>query len=217
MTRPLKPLLQKGGRLLSMVPALLLSALLLSHDSDDGNHPSKRKWVPLFNGRDLEGWTARGDAAWTVKDGVLTGEGGRGHLYATPVATDLEVRGEFRITDMGKGANAGLYFRAQEPSPNPNGFPVGYEAQICHNQEAHTGWLWKPGKPTGKAMALLTQDGEWFPMRVRAEGPLIRIWVRDSLVMTHIDSTYRTGRFVLQCHNAGMRVEARSLYYRNLE
>lgn len=216
MARPTKALFLKGGLLLSFAPALLLSVLLTQGAYNSNGH-TKIKWVPLFNGRDLAGWTVRGDASWSVRDGVIVGEGARGHLYASPVATNLEVKGEFRITDLGNGANAGLYFRAQEPSPNPNGFPVGYEAQICHNQEAHTGWLWKPGKPTGKAMALLTQDGEWFPMRVRAEGPLIRIWVRDSLVMTHIDSTYRTGRFVLQCHNAGMRVEARSLYYRNLE
>jgi len=193
---------------------MLLCILLLSNDAYNSNGQPK-KWRSLFNGRDLEGWTARGEANWTVKDGILIGEGARGHLYATPVANNLEVKGEFRITDLGKGANAGLYFRAQEPSPNPNGFPVGYEAQICHNQEAHTGWLWRPGKPTGKATALLTQDGEWFPLRVSAEGSLIRIWVKDSLVMTHIDSTYQSGRFVIQCHNAGMRVEARKLAYRS--
>lgn len=217
MALPSTHILRKSGRILSIATVLLLSVLLLSHDSHNGNGHAKKRWMSLFNGRDLQGWTARGDASWTVQDGAIVGEGGRGHLYATPVATDLEVRGEFRITDMGKGANAGLYFRAQEPSPNPNGFPVGYEAQICHNQDAHTGWLWKPGKPTGKATALLTRDGEWFPMRVRAEGALIRIWVKDSLVMTHTDSTYHTGRFVIQCHNAGMRVEARKLAYRSLD
>lgn len=217
MTRLAKHILQRGGRRLTIAPVLLLSVMLISHDTDNGTDHSKKRWVPLFNGRDLKDWTARGDASWSVRDGAIVGEGGRGHLYAAPEASDLEVKGEFRITDMGKGANAGLYFRAQEPSPNPNGFPVGYEAQICHNQEAHTGWLWRPGKPTGRATALLTQDGEWFPMRVEARGPHIRIWVKDSLVMTHTDSTYRSGRFVIQCHNAGMRVEARKLAFRSLD
>jgi hypothetical protein len=200
------------GRLRALLPLLLF--ILSAARAGDGE--PKKRWRPLFNGRDLEGWTIRGDAAWRVQDGVIVGEGARGHLYAAPVLADLEVRGEFRITDLGKGANAGLYFRAQEPSPNPNGFPVGYEAQICHNQEAHTGWLWRPGKPTGRATALLTKDGEWFPMRVRAEGSLIRIWVKDSLVMTWSDTTYREGRFALQCHNPGMRFEARALQYRPL-
>lgn len=213
--------LKKSGKSRPILQAMTLSTLavlgLLSFVGRNHGEATGRRWISLFNGRDLEGWTARGDASWSVIDGVIVGEGARGHLYAAPVASDLEVEGEFRITDLGKGANAGLYFRAVEPTPNPNGFPVGYEAQICHNQEAHTGWLWRPGKPTGKANALLTSDGEWFQMRVEARGPNIRIWVKDSLVMTHTDSTYQSGRFVIQCHNAGMRVEAKKLRYRRLD
>jgi hypothetical protein len=213
--------LKKSGKSRPILQAMTLSTLavlgLLSFVGRNHGEATGRRWISLFNGRDLEGWTARGDASWSVIDGVIVGEGARGHLYAAPVASDLEVEGEFRITDLGKGANAGLYFRAVEPTPNPNGFPVGYEAQICHNQEAHTGWLWRPGKPTGKANALLTSDGEWFQMRVEARGPNIRIWVKDSLVMTHTDSTFQSGRFVIQCHNAGMRVEAKKLRYRRLD
>ena len=174
-------------------------------------------WIPLFNGKDLTGWTSYGKAVWTVKDGVLSGEGGRGHIYADPVAEDFELRGEFRITDKGKGANSGLYFRANPEKDNPNGFPRGYEAQICNNQAASTGWLWKPGTPTGKASALLTKDGEWFNMRVKAVGSLIQIWVKDSLVMTHSDKTYKTGLFAIQCHNDSMQAEAKNLYYRPLK
>jgi hypothetical protein len=32
-----------------------------------------RKWEPLFNGRDLEGWKPVGDAEWRVQDGALAG------------------------------------------------------------------------------------------------------------------------------------------------
>lgn len=174
-------------------------------------------WVSLFNGQDLAGWTIYGDAVWTVRDGVLSGEGGRGHIYADPVVKNFEIKGEFRITNKGNGANSGLYFRAHPQKDNPNSFPEGYEAQICNNQEASTGWLWKPATPTGKASALLTKDGEWFPMRVKAIGSLIQIWVKDSLVMTHADEEYKEGRFAIQCHNDNMLVEARNLYYMALK
>lgn len=182
-----------------------------------GSWAMQPKWVSLFNGKDLAGWIVRGDAAWKVINGVIIGQNGRGHLYATPVVENFEVKGEFRITDQGKGANSGLYVRANEPEDNPNGFPRGYEAQICNNQEAHTGWLWKPGKPTGKATALLTKDGEWFNMKVRAIGDSINIWVKDQLVMSYSDSEYKKGKFAIQCHNPGMMVEARNLYYRKLK
>jgi hypothetical protein len=175
------------------------------------------EWISLFNGKDLSGWTSYGKAIWTVKDGVLSGEGGRGHIYADPKVRNFEVKGEFRITDKGKGANSGLYFRAHPPKDDPNSFPRGYEAQICNSQDAYTGWLWKPGTPTGKASALLTKDGEWFSLRVKATGSTIQIWVKDQLVMTHKDKEYKEGLFALQCHNDSMLTEARNLYYRELK
>jgi hypothetical protein len=175
-------------------------------------------WVSLFNGEDLNGWTIRGHAKWTVKEGVMTGQSddGQGHIYAAPELTDLEVKGKFRLSDQGGGGNSGLYFRANPPADDPDGFPRGYEAQICHNQDAYTGWLWKPGTPTGKASALLSKDDEWFSMRVKAVGSLLQIWVNEQLVMTYEDEEYKKGYFAIQCHNQGMTIEAKELYYRDL-
>ncbi len=178
------------------------------------------EWISLFNGKDLEGWTPRGDAVWEVKDGVMVGRspGKQGHIYIGPELTDLEVKGMFRIavTEEGKNANSGLYFRANPPADNVNGYPEGYEAQICNSQEAHTGWLWKPGKGVGKASKLLTKDGEWFAMRVKAVGPKIEIYINDELVTTYEDTEFTKGFFAIQCHNSGMTAEAKELYYRDL-
>ena len=178
------------------------------------------EWISLFNGKDLEGWTLRGDAVWEVKDGVMVGRspGKQGHIYIGPELTDLEVKGMFQIavTEEGKNANSGLYFRANPPADNVNGYPEGYEAQICNSQEAHTGWLWKPGKGVGKASKLLTKDGEWFAMRVKAVGPKIEIYINDELVTTYEDTEFTKGLFAIQCHNSGMTAEAKELYYRDL-
>jgi hypothetical protein len=176
------------------------------------------EWVSLFNGKDLEGWTVRGEAVWEVKDGVLTGRSPakQGHIYAGPELTDLEVKGMFRIAEEGKTANSGLYFRANPPKDNVDGYPEGYEAQICNSQEAHTGWLWKPGKGVGKASKLMTKDGEWFAMRVKAVGPKIEIFINDELVTTYEDTEFTKGFFALQCHNSGMVAEAKELFYRDL-
>ena len=175
-------------------------------------------WTPLVTGNSLDGWTARGSAKWRIEDGVIIGQspGGQGHLYAAPVLQDLEVKGMFRVTSQGKSANSGLYFRANPPADNPDGYPNGYEAQICNSHDAFTGWLWKPGTPTGKASALLTKDGEWFSLRVRAVGDEITIWVNDTEVTRHRDAEYKTGLFALQCHNDQMTIEAKDLYYRDL-
>jgi hypothetical protein len=109
-----------------------------------------------------------------------------------------------------------LYFRANPPADNVNGFPRGYEAQICNTTDAYTGWLWKPGKPTGRATELLTKDGEWFSYRIRAVGEHIQFWINDKLVMTYDDAEYKTGHFAIQGHNPGMKIEAKELYYLDL-
>ena len=174
------------------------------------------KWESIFNGKDINDWTVRGKANWTVKDGVLIGEGENGHIYAAPEITDFEFKGKFKIYSTGRDANSGLYFRANPPEDNPDGYPRGYEAQICNSQEAHTGWLWKPGTPTGKATANLTKDGEWFDYYIKMVGNKIEFKINDQLVMTYEDDEYNKGYFAIQCHNPGMVIEAKEMYYRDL-
>jgi hypothetical protein len=186
--------------------------LALSASSDEG----KAKWISLFNGKDLSGWTVHGKATWSVQDGVLVGIGGMGHIYTDATCSDFEAKGMFRVTSQGATGNSGFYFRANPLKDDVNGFPQGYEAQICNSGGASTGWLWKPGKPTGKATELLTKDGEWFSYRIRAVGTHIQFWINDKPVMTCDDAEYKTGHFAIQGHNPGMKIEAKELYYSDL-
>ena len=174
---------------------------------------SQPEWISLFNGQNLNSWFIRGKAKWEVKDGVLVGKGGMGHIYAKPILSDLEVKGKFRISDAG---NSGIYFRCQPPKNNPDGFPRGYEAQIDNHNKAFTGWLWKPGNPTGEAAELITEDNKWFSMRVKAVGDHIQIWVNDKLMTDCHEGEYTKGHFAIQGHNPTQKIEAKDLYYRNL-
>ena len=192
---------------------VLTGAMMIGCATGGGGKP---KWVSLFNGKDLTGWTVRGKATWSVQNRVLVGSGGMGHIYTDARCSDFELKGSFRITEQGAKANSGLYFRANPPADNLEGFPRGYEAQICNSQDAYTGWLWKPGTPTGKATELLTKDGEWFNYRIRAVGGHIQFWINEKLVMTHDDAEYRDGHFAIQGHNPGMKIEAKELYYLDL-
>jgi len=192
---------------------LILSAvIIISGFTMTGE--AKPKWKSLFNGKDLSGWFVRGKAIWSVQNGILTGEDGMGHIYSDVSCTDFEVKGTFRVSDKG---NSGFYFRANPPADNPDGFPRGYEAQICHSQDAYTGWLWKPGTPAGKAAGLLTKDNEWFNLRIMVTGSHIQFWINEKLVMTYDDTEYTSGHFAIQGHNPGMKIEARDLYYRSLD
>lgn len=210
--------------ILSLLASIIMIACETSQKKSAAENKSDQKelveptkdWISIFNGNNLDGWIVRGKAEWKVENGVLIGKGENGHIYASPELTDLEVKGTFRITDQGGGSNSGLYFRSNPPADNPDGYPRGYEAQICHIQDAHTGWLWKPGTPTGKATKMITKDGEWFTMRIKAVGSAINIWVNDELVMTYEDDEYKKGFFAIQCHNPGMTIETKELYYKDL-
>jgi hypothetical protein len=206
----------KKFSLLALVGLLIWSYLFCSK-TDQGDPQmaatEKTEWISLFNGKNLDGWFIRGKASWDVRDGVLTGIGGMGHIYADPVLNDLEVKGKFRVSEKG---NSGLYFRCNPPEDNPDGFPRGYEAQIDNHADAFTGWLWKPGTPTGKASRLITKDNEWFALQVKAVGDFIQIWVNEELMVEYHDSDYNKGHFAIQGHNPGMKIEAKELFYRDL-
>lgn len=174
---------------------------------------AERGWISLFNGMNLTGWFVRGKAKWEVIDGVLTGVDGMGHIYADPVLTDCEIRGMFKVSEDG---NSGLYFRCNPPADNPDGFPRGYEAQISNHGNAFTGWLWKPGTPTGPAKRLVTRDDHWFSLHVKAVSDHIQIWVNGQLMTDYHETEYTKGHFAIQGHNPGMKIEARDLFYRDL-
>jgi hypothetical protein len=52
-------------------------------------------WIALLNGKNLDGWFVQGEAKWEVRDSILTGIDGMGHIYADPVVKELEVKGKF--------------------------------------------------------------------------------------------------------------------------
>lgn len=200
-----------------IVLILVVSTLLFScskpQKADEQTSQDKPEWVSLFNGENLDGWFVRGKATWDVRDGILTGDGGMGHIYTETSVTDFEVKGTFKVSENG---NSGLYFRANLPEDNPDGYPKGYEAQIDNHQDAHTGWLWKPGNPTGKAKKLITKDNEWFDMKVKMVGENIQIWVNGELMTEYKDADYASGHFAIQGHNPGMTIEIKELTYRDL-
>ena len=192
---------------------LLLSTLFIMSCSSNCVKDCDAGWISLFNGKDLTGFFVKGKATWEVKDGILIGDGGMGHIYTDAAATDFEVKGTFKISDNG---NSGLYFRANTPVDNPDSWPAGYEAQIDNHQDAHTGWIWKPGKPSAKAKKLITKDNEWFTMKVRMVGTQAQVWVNDELMTEYTDTDYTSGHFAIQGHNPGQTIQIKELSYRDL-
>ncbi len=175
-------------------------------------------WQPLFNGRDLTGWFATGMARWSVRDGAIVGEGGMGHLFTEQTFDDFELRAMIRIRPFKEDSpfrpNNGIYFRARPNPENRNNWPQGFEAQVFN----HEGPDYITGSLYGRVRAsrLLTRDGEWFAMRIRAKGDHIQIFVNGQKVVDTHNRDFTSGHIAIQCHDPFTIIETRALYWRPL-
>ena len=133
-------------------------------------------YVPLFNGRDLNGWV--GDTVgYVAEEGriVLYPKRGSGNLYTEKEYSDFILRFEFKLTP---GANNGLGIRA--PLQGDAAY-VGMELQILDN----TAHIYKDLKPYqyhgsiyGVVPAMrgyLRTVGEWNQQEVIANGTRITV------------------------------------------
>ena len=132
-------------------------------------------WVPLFNGRDLDGWTAkiRGYEAgvnfadtFRVEDGLLTVsydgyetfDSRYGHLFYEKPFSHYRLRVEYRFigehapgTEDWAWRNSGAMIHSQAPESMPAGqdFPISLEAQflggLVEGERRPTGNLCTPG------------------------------------------------------------------------
>jgi hypothetical protein len=133
-------------------------------EKDDGTW-KKGEPVPLFDGRDLSGWTQQAPArppGWVVRDGVLMNTPGAGDLVSEKKFWNFALHAEFRI---GTHSNSGIALRGR------------YELQIVDDFDrppsprstgAIYGWI----APTTNASDL---PGEWQTFDVRLVGRQVSV------------------------------------------
>ncbi len=191
-------------------------------------------WTELFNGHSLEGWRpSENKGSWTVRDGLLTANGPRSHLfYVGPLRNagfrnfDLEVE----LTTQ-PDCNSGVYFHT---AYQETGFPEkGFEVQVNNTARGEGGYLER--KKTGSLYGLrnmykqLVPDERPFRMRIAVRGKNVQIRLNGELLVDYVEPTppviptggekFRfldRGTFALQCHNDGSRVTFRSVRVRPL-
>jgi hypothetical protein len=93
---------------------------------------------PLFNGKDLSGWTADVPSAdgkpetppsFIVRDGLLVSKGDpKGHLVTDKSYSDYKLEVEYRFP--GKPGNCGVLIHASEPRNLNKMFPKSIEVQM---------------------------------------------------------------------------------------
>jgi Domain of Unknown Function (DUF1080) len=186
---------------------LAFGLLLPTLGSAQDKSASDEKWVSLFDGKTLGGWTiADGTTGkWAVEDGVIHGSGPASHLFSPRGDyKNFKYRAEVKIADK---ANSGMYFRTKKGP----GFPNGYEAQVnsTGGDPVKTGSLYNHVKVLEK----LVPPDTWFTQEIEAVGNHIVIKVNGKTTVDYTDpkNTYTTGHFAFQQHDPGSQVWIRKV------
>lgn len=204
--------------------------------------PSDTGFVPLFNGKDLEGWQglvgnpvsrasmtaqalakaqkeadAREFADWTVQDGKIVFSGtGFNNLCTVKEYGDFELYADWLLYPEGPEADAGIYLRGSPQVQIWDTSRVNVGAQVgsggLYNNLKH------PSKPSVVADNRL---GEWNSFRIKMTGERVSVWLNGIMVVDNVimenywdrnRPIFATGPIELQAH--GSKVAFRDLYIR---
>ena len=196
--------------------------------------PRSRAGVALFDGKRLERLEGGRAPGFLDRQGRhLACNGERSHLfYVGPDGqaqfTDFEA--EFEVFTH-TGANSGVYFHTAWVD---KGWPTqqGFEMQVNNHQPVFpgdSGAAYVENKKTGSlygirnAYKALARDNEWFTLKLRVQGPRVRIHVNDTLVVDYLEPEGEVagltpplqkigkGTFALQCHDGKSQVQYRRI------
>lgn len=174
-----------------------------------------QKKQPLFNGRNLDGWTIYGTEKWYVQDGLLISESGPdkqyGYLATQQPFGDFELTLEFKQEAEG---NSGVFFRSTIEGTKITGWQVEVAPPGKHTggiyESYGRGWLIRPSAENEKNL----KYGDWNKMKIRVQDGTVTTWLNGKEMITLTDDKIAAGKgsIALQIHDGG----GIKVYWRNL-
>ncbi len=167
------------------------------------------KWVDLFNGKDLAGWTQKnGTAKYEVKDGTIVGttvEGSPNSFLCTEkLYGDFELEFEVKVDS---ALNSGVQIRSNSYKEYSNRRVHGYQVEIATNgtagfiyDEARKG-RWLSADRSDESARAAFEDGQWNKYNVVCKGDSIKTWVNSVPVANLTDGMTKVGFIGLQVHS----------------
>ncbi len=168
--------------------------------------PSKENWIPLFNGKNLDGWKLHGGGEWRVENETLIASDGHGHLVNEHVFEDVEIQMYVRTENV---ANGGVFFRWVSEEDR------GREIQIFTNPDANhqTGSIYG----VQRASHLPARDGEWFPLQLIIKGSRCIVRINGETVVDYDGlQTVHPGKIALQMHKDNSTIWFRDIRAKRL-
>jgi hypothetical protein len=164
---------------------------------------------PIFNGKDLSGWTPATGEFWRVEDGVLVGENDaslKGSMLHTERSYgDVAVEAEVRFTGE---IDSGIMLRKPE---------IQVQIGVSRSLKRDMTCSFYNGKYPEEARAAragdLLKPNDWNRIRVEAKGDTFTVWLNGEQVSRYTDPTYSGAAPIgLQIHKGlPMKVEFRNI------
>ncbi len=206
-----------------LVCLLILLAPVLAQAGDD--------FVPLFNGKDLDGWEVREHNAgdkdkWSAVNGILTAKPGSGWIGTTKMYGDFVLRLAWRIPVNG---NSGVFLRVPDVKTKDSPSQLGMEIQVLDDTgPAYKGKL-KDWQYSGSLYGFVPPSksvykgaGEWNRYEITCKGDLVTVVFNGEKVVEadmskfpELDKRPRRGFIGLQNHGTG--VEYREIQIKVLQ
>jgi Domain of Unknown Function (DUF1080) len=185
-------------------------------------------FIPLFNGRNLDGWD--GDpAVWTVRDGILIGSSD-GHpikqntflIYKQPYA-DFVLQADVKL----RNHNSGIQFRSTV-LPGPGWVVTGYQADFSEAGEKSAWGNFYEEKGRSRTVMKTPDEGwrigqkvykplDWNHYEILAQGRRIRLKLNGTVTIDTTDDKASSGIIALQLHmGEPMRVEFKNILLKSL-
>ena len=216
---------------LVLVLAVLVAGCAQTSSRDSG------RWTPLFNGKDLSGWTQRGGKAlYSVEQGAIVGRSvpntANSFLCTTRHYSNFVLEVEFKVAT---NLNSGVQIRSEcfddarevtldgKSHKIPAGRVHGYQIEIDPSDRAWTGGIYdesrrgwlndlKTNEPARKAF----RQGEWNQFRIEARGDSLKTWLNGVPAADLKDSVTPSGFIALQVHGVGAKTDPLEVRWRNV-
>jgi hypothetical protein len=206
------------------------------------NSAGQDKWISLFDGETLEGWTVHsGHAPYRVEDGAIVGQAIK-NSPNTFLCTDREFGDfilEFEVLLEDDELNSGVQFRSQiapqelvfwfrndqgkyQPTTIPADRVYGYQVEISAGggsggvyDEARRAMMpWWPEEGSKERKAF--RNKEWNSYRIECKGDSIRTIVNGVIVTDFRDALSDRGIIGLQVHDVGNNPTPYQVRWRNI-
>jgi hypothetical protein len=190
-------------------------------------------WIPLFDGRTLDGWKANENrSSFRVRDGQIVADGPPAHLFYTGKVRNADFKNFELKADVTArpGAESGIYFHTRFQG---RGWPEkGFEVLINNTYPGEG--TYRERKKTGSLYGIrnvykaFVNDNEWFQLHLLVRAKQVQVRLNGTLLVDYVepdppvregDAAGRVldrGTFALECHDPHSKVFFRNILLKPL-